>query len=226
MNFTRFAMKNIVAPAGFMRATAGFCLILGLGAAGCAGPDHPKRSTLYDFGPGAIQPPAATRLAPLPPIALAEVEAGSALDGSAMLYRLGYADANQLRPYAQARWTAAPAQLVRQHLREHLSQQRPVLNLGEGAAIARTGGTAPLVLRLELEEFSQWFESPTQSAGVIRLRATAAENTAAGERLLAQRVIIVQRPAATPDAPGGVQALGAATRAAADELAQWLQQLR
>jgi cholesterol transport system auxiliary component len=142
-----------------------------------------------------------------------------------MLYRLGYADAHQLRPYAQARWTAAPAQLVRQRVREQLSQRRVVLNTGEGAALLRSGGVAPRVLRLELEEFSHLFESPTQSVGVVRLRATLAENTPSGEKLLAQRVVIVQRPAPTADAPGGVRALAAATDAAAEELSQWLQQV-
>ncbi len=193
--------------------------------AGCAGPDRPVRATLYDFGPGATQPQPSTRIAPLPPIALGEIDAGGALDGSAVLYRLGYADAHQLRPYAQARWTAAPAQLVRQRVREHLSQRRAVLNMGEGAALLRSGGMAPRVLRLELEEFSQLFSSPTQSAGVIRLRATLAENTPSGEKLLAQRVLIVQRPAPTADAPGGVRALAAATDAVAEELSQWLQQV-
>lgn len=193
--------------------------------AGCAGPDRPVRAMQYDFGPGAIQVQPSTRMAPLPPIALAEIDAGGALDSSAMLYRLGYADANQLRPYAQARWTAAPAQLVRQRVREQLSQRRVVLNTGEGAALLRSGGVAPRVLRLELEEFSHLFESPTQSAGVLRLRATLAENTPSGEKLLAQRVVIVQRPAPTADAPGGVRALAAATDAAAEELSQWLQQV-
>ncbi|MCA0215445.1 MAG: PqiC family protein [Proteobacteria bacterium] len=204
--------------------TAAGALALAL-LAGCAGPERPVRAMLYDFGPGATQVQPATRMAPLPAIALADIDAGGALDSSAMLYRLGYADANQLRPYAQARWTAAPAQLVRQRLREHLSQRRVVLNTGEGAALLRSGGVAPRVLRLELEEFSHMFESPTQSAGVIRLRATLAENTPSGERLLAQRAVIVQRPAPTADAPGGVRALAAATDAAAEELSQWLQQV-
>ncbi|MBX3585794.1 MAG: membrane integrity-associated transporter subunit PqiC [Ramlibacter sp.] len=192
----------------------------------CAGPDRPTRATLYDFGPGVTAPQPATRIAPLPPVALGDIEAGGALDGTAMLYRLAYADANELRPYAQARWSAPPAQLVRQRLRELLGQRRPVLNVGEGAAITRSGGQAPLVLRLELEEFSQVFESPAVSQGVIRLRATAAENTPSGEKLLAQRSVVVRRPAPSADAPGGVQALTAATEAAAQEIAQWLQQLR
>ena len=60
------------------------------------------------------------------------------------------------------------------------------------------------------------------SAGLVRLRVTLVENTAAGEKLLGQRQFIVQRPAATNDAPGGVAALAQATDAAAQEIAQWV----
>jgi len=217
-------------PFGFVanQALARLMAALGLGAAlllaGCAGPDRPTRSMQYDLGPGATAPQPATRIAPLPAIALGDVDVGGALDGSSMLYRLGYADANQLRPYAQARWTSSPGQLVRQRVREHLSLRRPVLNVGEGAAIYRSGGAAPRVLRLELEEFSHWFESPAQSSGVLRLTATLGENTPSGEKLIAQRTVVVKRPAPTHDAPGGVKALAAATDAAAEEIAQWLQQ--
>ncbi|MCW5651871.1 MAG: membrane integrity-associated transporter subunit PqiC [Ramlibacter sp.] len=221
-------MKSIAQSGRLTRTTARFPLVFGLALllVACAGPDRPTRATLYDFGPGATAPLPATRQAPLSPLALGDIEAGGSLDGSAMLYRLAYADANELRPYAQARWSAPPAQLVRQRLREHLSLRRAVLNMGEGAAITRSGGQAPLVLRLELEEFSQVFDSPAASQGVLRLRATAAENTPSGEKLLAQRTVVVRRPAPTADAPGGVQALTAATEAAAEEIDQWLQQLR
>jgi len=106
------------------------------------------------------------------------------------------------------------------------SGDRVVLNLGESAALAREGSVLPRVLRIELEEFSQYFESPAQSVGMVRLRATLLENTIGGEKLLAQRSVAVQRPAPTADAPGGVRALTAATDAAAEEIGQWLQQTR
>ena len=44
--------------------------------------------------------------------------------------------------------------------------------------------------------------------------------------MMAQRTVVVQRPAPSADAAGGVRALGAATDAAVDELAQWLRQWR
>ncbi len=201
------------------------CAVLLL--AGCSAiPDKPARATRYDFGPGPDTPAPAASAAqpPLAPLILAEIETSSAWDGSALLYRLGYADGHQLLPYAQARWSAPPPQLVRQRLRELLSRQRPVLDAGESAALGRADGKMPRVLRLQLEEFSHWFETPRESWGLVRLRATLTENTPAGERLLAQRGVSVRRPAPTPDAPGGVRALAAATDAAAEEIAQWLQQ--
>ncbi len=82
----------------------------------------------------------------------------------------------------------------------------------------------PRMLRIEVEEFSHYFESQVQSSGLLRLRLTLLENTPAGERLLAQRALIVQRPAPSADAPGGVRALAAATDAAAEEIGRWLAQ--
>ena len=219
--------------------------------AGCAAlPDKPVRATVYDFGPGALATPSAqtalpaNRIAPLPALAalaLDEVQSSPALDSTAVLYRLAYADAQALRPYAQARWSMAPAQLLRQRLREHLGLRRAVLNAGEGSApiappanaVAVAGGTssatvsaaAPVLLRVELEEFSQLFESPTASTGLLRLRATAVQASPQGEKLLGQRSFIVQRPAPSADAAGGVRALTAATDAVVEELDQWLQQI-
>ena len=189
---------------------------------GCALPDKPSRAATYDFGPGALTSVPANRMAAWPALALADVEAPAALDGSAVLYRLAYADAQQLRPYAQARWSMAPAQLLRQRRREQLGQRRAVLNPGEGA----TAGDSPWLLRVELEEFSQLFESATSSSGLVRLRASVAQNSPQGEKLLGQRSFVVQRPAPSPDASGGVRALTAATDAAVEEIEQWLQQLR
>ena len=193
--------------------------------AGCSAlPDKPQRPAQYDFGPGAVAALPTDRRAPLPPLALADIEANGPLEaGTAVLYRLGYADAQQLRPYALARWSMPPAQLVAQRLRDHLGQRRTVVSAGEGAALLRTDGQQPLVLRVELQEFSQLFTAPTTSNALLRLRVTVVDNLPAGEKILAQRPFIVQRPAATADAPGGVRALAEATDAAAAELSQWLE---
>jgi len=207
------------------------CLFCSMAAAlvlgGCSAlPDKPMRATMYDFGPGALSTNPGTREAPLPPLAIDDIgTSGGALDNMAVLYRLAYADAQQLRPYSQARWSMPPAQLIRQRLRERLSQRRAVFNAGESAALNRTqNAVLPRLLRLDLEEFSHLFTAPDASVGLIRLRATLVDVTPAGEKLVAQRHVIVQRPAPSADAPGGVRALTAATDAAIEELDQWLQQ--
>jgi cholesterol transport system auxiliary component len=133
------------------------------------------------------------------------------------LYRLGYADANQLRPYAQARWSMAPAQLLRQRLRELLGQRRSVLSPVD----AVVPGT--LALRLELEEFSQLFDSTKSSAGLVRVRATLSR-TGNPPKPVAQSSFVVQRPADSADAKGGVKALALASEALVLQVEQWLQQ--
>ncbi|MES3002131.1 MAG: ABC-type transport auxiliary lipoprotein family protein [Pseudomonadota bacterium] len=213
----------MIATTSFRSAALLLCIAL---AACSALPDKPVRSTLYDFGPVAEAPVSTSAPARAPAIVLADVETTGSLDGSAILYRLGYADDHQLRPYANSRWSAPPPQLIRQRLRQQIGRDRPVLDLADSVALARSGGASPRVLRIDLEEFSHFFETETQSSGFVRLRATLMDNTAGGEQLVAQRNFVVRRPAPTPDASGGVRALTLATDAAAAELAQWLQGVR
>lgn len=192
-----------------------------LALAACSAlPEKPVRETMYDLGPfaGAATPATPTGA----PLVLPDVEVSGVLETTAMLFRLGYADAYQLRPYAYARWSAPPGQLLRQRLREHLGQSRPILDNAAAATLARRGGTTPPVLRVELEEFSQQFDSQTASQGVVRVRCTLLENTAAGERVAAQRTFVSQQPAPSADAAGGVRAIGAASDAVAQDIAAWL----
>lgn len=196
--------------------------------AGCGAlPDKPVRATLYDFGPNlAAAAPASANPSALPPIALAEIDASTRLEGTQLLYRLGYADANELRPYGQARWSLAPAQLLHQRLRDALAARRTVLGPEESATIARAEGRVPDTLRVSLDEFSHYFESPATSVGLVRLRATLIRSGSGGDRVLAQRSFAVQRPAPTADAAGGVKALAAASDVAVAELVAWVEQPR
>jgi cholesterol transport system auxiliary component len=191
-------------------------LVISACLSGCAVPERGPAPVLYDFGDRPVAEAPAPSGSVLPSLATS-VQSAAALDGTAMFYRLAYADERQLRAYAQARWAMPPAELVQQRLREILSQQRVVLKPGEGGQ---------LLLQIELDEFSQVFESPGQSSGLLRLRATVLKATPGGDRLLAQRSLRVQRPASSAGAAGGVRALSAATDAAVTELAQWLQPLR
>ncbi len=232
----RFAIKKIAAYVSRTGTLGIFCLGLVLLATGCGAlPDKPSRVILYDFGPGpmaaaaAAAPvaPAAPAAAALPPITRADLDtAATRLESAQLHYRLGYADANQLRPYAGARWTAPPTQLLRQRLRDALAQSRTVLGTLEAANIARTEGRTTDVLRISLDEFTHYFEAPGASVGLVRVRATLLRGGPGGERVLGQRLVTVQRPAPSADAPGGVKALAAASDAAVAELVAWVEQAR
>lgn len=218
--------------------------------AGCSAlPAKPTGAVQYDFGSGPASASAADRAAPAnapagnvaansagtatapgsaseeAALALDDIATSGLADTQAVLYRLQYADGQELRPYSGARWSVPPAQLVRQRLRERLGAHRAILDADDIASRQRVDGKLPLILRLQMEEFSQVFASPTSSQGLLRLRATLVENQPQGERLLAQRVFVEARPAPTNDAPGGVAALVAATDAAAADIDRWVRQV-
>ena len=207
-------MKTIAASARPVCAKAVFLSIF-LALAGCAVPlpDKPVRPQPYDLGPAL---PLAANAAPSgPALALDRVESSAAIDGTHIIYRLVHSDGGQQpRPYATARWTMSPPQLLTQRLREAFSATRPVVESG--------AGLAPLELRAELDEFAHIFSAPTTSEGVVRLRVTALAAGARAQPLLGQRSFSVRRPAPTPDAAGGAQALRDATDEALRQLIDWL----
>jgi cholesterol transport system auxiliary component len=191
------------------------------GLGGCALPDRPVRPEPYDLGP---PPPAVTPADPVstpPPAAAAPivwngVSAPQTLDGTAIIYRLLYVrDGLQPRPYARARWTQAPAQLLAQRLRTALAATRPVVD-------ADAGLIAP-ELRIELDDFSQVFDVPDQSFGVVRLRATRlTPDAAGGMRRVEQRSFAARVPAPSNEAAGGVQALRTATDQVVGAVVAWI----
>jgi cholesterol transport system auxiliary component len=227
------------AVSAFRTGTIALFLIYLSGLTGCTLPRPVNTPVVYDFGPGALQTLPSTRIASLPPLELGTPHASVALGSNAVLYRLAYVDAQQLKPYTLARWSMPPAQLIAQRLREHLGQQRAVVTPGEivlprsaasalqgaGAVPIRQASQPLLNLRLELEEFSQLFDAPDHSSGVLRLRATLTQRSSAGESLLVQRSFVVQSPAPTPDAAGGVRALTATTDQVISDIELWLNQV-
>lgn len=197
--------------------TAAFPLIVALLLAGCALPlpDKPVRAVPFDLGPAPDI--AATGAATGAPLALPSIEAPAALDGTAIVYRLLYAGGDQQpRPYALARWSMAPAQLLTQRLRQALATRHAVLDAGSGLAT--------LELRAELDEFAQLYSAPTASEGVVRLRVTAT-TARSPARLLGQRTFFARRSAPTPDAAGGAQALREASDQVIRDIADWVMAL-
>ena len=230
---------NKIAISAYYTWARGLFLIYLSTLAGCTLPRPANTPVVYDFGPGALQTTPSTRIANLPPLEFSTPQTSTALNSTAVLYRLAYADAQQLKPYTMARWSMPPAQLIGQRLRAQLGQSRAIVAPGDisparppratasAASVAIAAATpAPLLnLHLELEEFSQLFDALEHSSGVLRLRATVTQRGTAGDLLLAQRSFIVQKNAPTADASGGVRALTAATDQAILEIDVWLAQV-
>lgn len=142
------------------------------------------------------------------PIATVEVKASTWLDTPAQLYRLTYADDLRRRIYTGSRWAAPPAELLGHALQRRIVFGQPDFN-GPGCR-----------LRLALDELEQRFDSPQTSKTVLEIRAALLPQQ--GDELLAKRAFLIEKPAPTADARGGVAATRATAQALADDLAAWL----
>lgn len=184
--------------------------------AGCAGPKGTPVPERFDLGATAVTTPDTAK--PGVPVWLAGVHAPSSLDGTHMLYRLEYSSAMQSRAYAQARWSMPVPELLEQRLRQRLSTKRAVLNPADGVQSRQHG----VILRVELEDFSQAFAAADKAFAQVRVRATLSAWRGGVEQLLDQRSFQAQQPCATPDASGGVLALSSATDQVLAELERWV----
>ena len=222
LNFSRARW----APSMAVRKSLAAVTLLGL-VAGCSVlPKPPSRVDIFDFGPGLTKTAEASQPAtPLPPIALADFTSAGVPDGrSALFYRLAYSNAQMLYPYTQARWSQPPTTLMQLAVRDRLGVRRSVIYGDQNIDQQIKGGQSPTVLRAELEEFSQVFQSEKDSVGLVRVRVSMVDSLKAGDELIGQRVFVAQRPAPTPDAAGGAKALSDAAAQVADEIAQWVEQ--
>jgi cholesterol transport system auxiliary component len=202
--FLSFRLISLMFAGLTALATLSACM--GSGGGGSGGAAALAR---YDFGalPDDNGQPAHLRA----PIRLSGVTAAPSLSTDAFQYRLRYADDHQLHAYASSRWTAPPPQLFTARLRDQIARQGRVLDSSDG------GPTVPM-LKVELDEFSQVFDKPGESQGVVRLRATLLR----GSTLIAQQSFVATSPAASADAAGGAHALSLAGDAAIGQLLAWL----
>ncbi len=207
-------------------------VVVAAALAGCA--SKGPQPTSYDFGPmGAPLAPAS--LAPaaagtdgmsgtngasgssgpaagLPALVVSDVSGPASLDTQRMFYRLMYADARQSRPYAYNNWSVTPLQLLSQRLKARIAQS--------GVKVVSTtdaAGGLPL-LRLEADEFSQNFDTATQSSASITLRASVFRN----HKLVDQRTFSRTARAPSADAAGGASALAESTDGIAADILAWL----
>lgn len=180
-------------------------LILTLALAGCGIGRVDAPPALFDLGLDARPVPA---LPAREPIALV-FQAVPTLSDTSMIWRVG--DSAAPRSYATYRWASSPAELVRQRIADRLSRQGPVLN-------DRVSLQTPQ-LQVSLTQFEQVYAEDGQSSqGRILLQAVLLN----GRAVVDQKRIMVNAPAPTQDAQGGVAALRQASDEAADQLAQWL----
>ena len=197
------------------RSSAGVLTVTTLAAAlllgGCA--SRGPLPTFYDFGPPAPQAATAqAAVAPLPVLVIADANGPSWLDSQRMYYRLLYADAQQSRPYAYNRWNTPPLQLLSQRLKTRVAQ-------GGVKVLSTTDAAAGIpLLRIDVDDFSQNFDSEKQSSGQVTLRASLFR----GHQLLDQKTFSRNSRAASADAQGGAQALALASDAVAADLLAWL----
>lgn len=211
----RFAIKKEAEWVISMRTGATFCLLWAL-LSGCAGPKGAAPAERFDLG--AEAPLAAESAQAGVPVWLASVHAPSSLAGTPMLYRLDYSNSLQSRAYAQARWSMPVPELLEQRLRQRLARTHAVLNPADGVQSRPQG----VILRVELEDFSQGFSAPDRATAQVRLRATLSAWRGGVEQLLAQRSFQAEQPCPSADAPGGVRALASATEQVLAELERWL----
>ncbi|MBX3646065.1 MAG: membrane integrity-associated transporter subunit PqiC [Rhodocyclaceae bacterium] len=170
--------------------------------AGC-GTGSKSISSIAYYDLGAVQPAPNNRI--VASLRSIDVFAVSWLDSSAMQYRLLYAANQRRQNYAESRWVAPPAELLGHALRKRMLS-------GSASGACR--------LRVDLDEFAQFFDSAKASRVELEARVQLAEPT--GGEILARRSFSLSRPAASADARGGAAALAGAVEAFSTELHDWL----
>jgi len=186
-------------------------IILLLGFTGCSiGPEKREPPAVFDLGPQRAVPAAVARVNATLLIPVAS--ATPMLDSLNIIYRLNYRDAGRPEAYLEHRWAASPAVMLTDRLRARFAPA------ARGVVSVQDGARADYALRVELEDFSQSFDTPEASKVVVRLRASLVHQET--RALHAQRTFAVERSAA-PDAPGAAKALSEASDAVVDEVLQW-----
>lgn len=183
--------------------------------AGCSfGSKLSEQPASYDLGPPRAAA-AGPRIAAA--LVLPEVSAPAWLSGNGIVYRLNYENAARANAYTMSRWTAPPPALLTQRVRNRFAAAAV-----NGIVTGIDGVRADYMLRVELDDFSQSFD--TAAASRVTLRARASLISLSSRVLVAQREFLMEQAAPTPDAAGGVQALSDASEAFVDSLLKWTEE--
>lgn len=186
-------------------------LLLALG--GCSlGPEKKDAAAAYDLGAARAVPAGQPRIQAS--VLVQAVAAPGWLESNAIVYRLNYQDAARQLTYANSRWAAPVASLLSQRLRAQLAAASDggIVNIADSAR-------ADYALRVEIEEFSQVFDTAEASRAVVVARASIVN--VARRSMLAQKTFTFEKPAASANAEGGVRALAGASGELIDAIVGW-----
>lgn len=184
---------------------------------GCTVIPRPDPSTaIYNFTVHAFstKQPEQQRVKNGKKILIAQITAPLWLDNPAIHYRLAYHNATQSYTYANSRWSSPPAFLLTQQIKQKIAADTHHLVIKDSSV-----AIAEYELHIEIEEFSQIFDTLTDSYVAIRFRASLVNNA---HRLIAQKIFSTTHTAATADAAGAVSGFTAASNQLVDELIEWL----
>jgi ABC-type uncharacterized transport system auxiliary subunit len=188
-----------------------FMLLIGFTLTGCftSGKRGGEEAlAIYDLGLSAVSPSEKQRRNP--PVAI-EVRAPLWFDSMGIEYRLAYVDKARLREYGRARWAGPPAQLI---------QQRLVQELG---FVVHGQSRAGCVLRFDITEFSQVFDSPNTSHALLQGRLLWMDRSRTS---VAARDVNVVSDSPSADARGGVTAFSASIEQLTVTIRDWEAELK
>jgi cholesterol transport system auxiliary component len=137
------------------------------------------------------------------------------LDGGDMVYRLAYDEPARLRHYANSQWAVSPLTLVSERLRARLAAR-----CERAAAVPDLGIPADYRVRVAVDELGQVFDSPGAAHAVVRLRVVLVKGR--GHAFLGQKEFVAQVASESPDARGGVAALGRALEESVGQAVAWI----
>ncbi len=181
-------------------------------AACSLGPEKKDAAATYDLGAASAATSGQPRIRAS--LLVHAVAAPSWLESYSIVYRLNYQDAARQLTYANSRWAAPAAAMLTQRLRTQLAAASDggIVNIADGAR-------AEYALRVELEEFSQVFDTADASRAMIVARASIVN--VPRRTLYAQKTFTIEKPAASANAEGGVRALAGASSELVDAIVAW-----
>ncbi|SFU55970.1 cholesterol transport system auxiliary component [Nitrosomonas eutropha] len=172
--------------------------------------------SVYDLGPSSAIAPGAS-LSSQATIQIANITAPVWLDTQSIHYRLAYHDPARIYTYADSRWNAPPAELLTERLRQYFAT-------GNIDRHHKDDTPVNYLLKIDLGEFTQIFNTPGNSQVIVQLRASLYEPTS---RLpIAHQSFLGRQETQTADAAGSVTAFIQVSDNLLNELVQWLSDIR